>query len=200
MRGSRISHPLPDGKGFFVSAALPSRPARRSSRRRVVSCVVGVVAAFLAVGISARADGNVSVTLHVDLAQYGTGATLAECDVSVPEEADGIAVLNAAEAQGCIDSWTPKEFPFGTYVECINDICAHEIFIVDRSAGAGTYWAMRENGDYTLYGVDGFEAQAGDELSFTYETWGLTPLPSDPGEAIPDLEEVTPPEVPSLPY
>jgi hypothetical protein len=186
----RISHPLPTGKGIFVSAVSSSRQASESPRR-IAWCIAAIVTAFLAAGTPAHA-ANVSATLHVDLVQYDAGATVADCQVSVPEEADGVAVLDAAKAAGCIDTYETTPTAYGRYLNCINGICAQAVNPVPNSYwGIGTFWQMRENGDETGYGIDDFEAQSGDELSFTYLTWTYLPTP-------PEVPEI--PEVPPSPY
>lgn len=133
-------------------------------RRR--AAVAFAAAMMMLVALSAQAAGSVSVTLKVSKAHYSIGET---CQVSVTEGSNGVAVLAAAVSTGCIDSYKAVSHPtFGTYISCIDGLCDVP----------GTYWAMRENCTYTDYGVDGFYANAGDELSFTYESWGHFVLPA----------------------
>lgn len=125
-----------------------------------------LVVAILAFTHPAAGAGNVSVNLKVSTGHYNVTKTV--CSVSVPAASDGVKVLDAARSSGCIRSYTLTYHPvYGPYVACIDDVC--EV--------PGTYWAMRENCTYTSYGVAGFRSDQGDELSFTYESWGHFVLP-----------------------
>lgn len=151
MRTTRIPNPLPSGKGFSVG--------------RIVAALAASVALAAA---PARAD-TVRVTLVVSFAEPASTVVWDTCPVDVAEGADGVEVLDAADQSGCIDSYEAREFPgLGRYIACINGVC-------DTPA---TYWRMTENGKMTDYGVDAFEANAGDQLGFSYTTWlsCLTPL------------------------
>jgi hypothetical protein len=120
------------------------------------------LAAVALVAAPAHADANVTVSLALSAGTYvPTGAA---CALSVPAGADGIAVLDAAVAAHCITSYDTQTFVgIGTYVSCIDSVCARTL-----TGNAGTYWEMTENGAATAYGVDGFTAGAGDVLGFDY--------------------------------
>jgi len=127
-------------------------------RRSII--IAAVLGGIIASGPAHAAA--VSVTLNVSFAEPFTDAlTYATCSVAVPEGADGIDVLSQAQREGCIESYEATSFPEGTFLDCIDGICGTP----------ATYWRMTENGVSTSYGVDGFQAQAGDVLGFSYTTW-----------------------------
>jgi hypothetical protein len=107
---------------------------------------------------------------------FGTSAgtwapTGLACTVFVEAGADGTTVLQAALAAHCIVSFHTQSTSFGTYVDCIDLVCAAPVTPVDGvpvTSATGTYWAMYENGAETGYGVDGFSADQGDDLTFAY--------------------------------
>ncbi len=105
---------------------------------------------------------GISVGTHLPTGQF--------CPVDVPAGANGLAVMDAAVAAGCIESYETEVYPFGAYVRCINRVCAappEALFL--------TYWHMYENGVSTSYGVSDFVASSGDQLVFAYTTW-LVPI------------------------
>ena len=121
-------------------------------------------AALAAAAVPAHADG-VSVSLALSAGRYApTGAA---CTVSVPSGSNGLAVLNAAQQAGCVVSYQTVTYPgFGTFVTCIDEVCGNATL-----GSVGTYWNMYDNGASAAYGVDGFSAQAGDELGFAYKAY-----------------------------
>lgn len=139
--------------------------------------LIATMLVALAAVPAAGATDSVTVTLLVDI--EGQSA-LAECDVLVPAGANGRVVLAEAVAIGCIDSYEIREYSFGGFVTCINGLCGID---APTSVALGfdwpiSYWAMSENGQPTTYGVDGFEANAGDVLQFSYTAvpWWALPL------------------------
>ena len=125
-----------------------------------------LAAAALALAAAAPAHAaNVTVTLSVSAARYArTGAA---CTLSVPAGANGIAVLDAAVAQGCLVSYDTVTYPgFGTFVTCLDQVCGNA-----TAGSVGTYWNMYENGVSTGYGVDAFSAASGDDLGFAYKVY-----------------------------
>ena len=119
------------------------------------------VTAVAFAGVPAHAESAVTVNLALSAGTYApTGAA---CALSVSAGADGLAVLDAAVAAHCITSYETQSFPFGTYVSCIDSVCASVL-----TGNAGTYWEMTENGAATAFGVDGFSADSGDVLGFDY--------------------------------
>lgn len=124
------------------------------------------LAAAVAAAVATPAHAaNVTVSLALSAGRHApTGAA---CTLSVPAGADGVAVLDAAVAQGCLLSYDTVTYPgFGTFVTCLNEVCGHA-----GTGTVGTYWNMYENGASTWYGVDGFVADAGDELGFAYQAF-----------------------------
>jgi hypothetical protein len=121
--------------------------------------------ATAALATPAHATSTVQVTFGVSAGAYApTGAA---CPLTVIAGADGIAVLDAAQAAHCIVSYDTVSFGgFGTFVSCIDDVCGTAL-----TGTVGTYWNMYENGASTAYGVDGFRAGAGDELMFAYQAY-----------------------------
>lgn len=132
-----------------------------------------VAAAIIAIGLSAVSAeaSTISVTLEVALGREQVAPI--RCSVHVAPLADGGAVLSAAKASGCILDYTLRSYSFGRLVESID----HLTQTPDETLNI-VYWAMRENGACTDYGIDGFRANSGDVLTFTYSSWVtfFTPL------------------------
>ena len=124
--------------------------------------------ALCAVATPAHAS---DVTVQFGLSAGTYAPTGAACTLSVPAGADGIAVLDAAVAAHCIASYRTTSFPFGTFVSCINEVCGQDTGVAEAGTFAGAYWNMYDNGTSAGYGVDGFTADAGDELAFAYQTY-----------------------------
>lgn len=154
---SASTSPRPYGRGFLFPAAI--------------------LVAALAGGAPARA-GNVTVTLKIGYGAYE--AALRSCTLSVPENANGITVLNRAKAALCIVDYKTDTYSFGQFVQCIDGVCGNPwraALDEDPCLSSSTclfgpmYWNMRENGTSTDYGVSEFRAAQGDELAFVYTTW-----------------------------
>lgn len=139
-----------------------------------------LVASLLALALMAPAHAaNVTVTLRIAVDHYYNPTNV--CTLSVPANSDGVVLLDLAVFNGCIQSYQKTYYPqFGGYfIDCINGIC-------NSSAPPFEFWAMRENlylaGSpsqicaSTEYGVSGYRAAAGEELSFTFEGGGLHPV------------------------
>lgn len=87
-----------------------------------------------------------------------------DCDVTVPNGANVGALLDQAEADGCILEWDYDSYPgLGRYVVSIDHV----------GAQLPTYWAFRINGEYAQTGIDATSVQPGATYSFTYEQWVL---------------------------
>jgi hypothetical protein len=124
-----------------------------------------LTAALATVAVTAAPAHAADVTVHFGLSAGTYAPTGAACTLTVPAGASGLQVLDAAVANLCINSYDTVTFDFGTFVSCIDEVCGQ------TTPAAGTYWNMYENGVSTWYGVDGFSADAGDELSFAYTAW-----------------------------
>lgn len=133
--------------------------------------------ALLALGLSWAPPAHAAgVTLEVSAANHA--AVVKSCPVTVSDGANGIAVLNAAKASGCISGYTTRTFPgIGRYVACIDGICQATDGVAPETDGFATYWEMRENGSFTSYGIDGFTADAGDRLTLTYTNFATFLVP-----------------------
>lgn len=127
--------------------------------------IVAAVALLAAALVATPGHAQVGATLRVSMWTYANTTKL--CPVTVADGADGVAVLDAAVGTNCIQSYRLKTYTFGRYLECIDGTCGQpEQFNI-------LYWAMRENGVCTDYGVDGFVANPGDTLSFTYSAFAV---------------------------
>lgn len=145
------------------------------------SSLLILCALLLIPALSAGAAGDVSMTLRVSNPTYL--ANTKACPVQVPAGANGIAVLDAAKATGCISSYVLVTYSIGSFVQCIDGVCG------DPAPTYLRYWAMRTDTldlpggrrlcEPTSYGVDSYSASAGAELSFTFESYasGVAPVP-----------------------
>lgn len=132
------------------------------------------LASAVVLGAFATTPAHAAVTVTFGLSAGTYAPTGAACALSVPAGADGLAVLDAAKAKGCIASYKavgPGQF--GYYIACINEVCGDE-----TSGMYATYWGMYENGVATGYGVSDFRAAPGDDLTFAYTTWAGCLLPT----------------------
>ena len=132
-----------------------------------VRLLSAALAAVALAGLPSAAHATGTVTVEFGLAAGTYAPTGVACPVTVAAGADGIAVLDAAQSAHCITSYQTVTFPgFGTFVTCIDDVCGEAL-----TGTTGTYWNMYENGASTAFGVDGFVADEGDELSFAYQAY-----------------------------
>lgn len=126
-----------------------------------------ITLAALALAAVATPAHAADVTVSLALSAGRHAPTGSACTLTVPAGADGIAVLDAAVARACITSYQTVTYPgFGTFVTCVDSVCGQS-----GTGTVGTYWNMYENGVSTGYGVDGFTADAGDELGFAYQVF-----------------------------
>jgi len=133
--------------------------------KKIVS-LVGAALVLAAVPMSADATPTVTVHLDVDLA-FRTVA-VGDCDVTVDAGSDGVAVLDQAVVDGCIDSYKSEHFPgFGAFVTCINDICQTP----DETLNA-VFWMVYLDGEASDVGISKMSfSEAGHVLGFSYEPW-----------------------------
>lgn len=104
--------------------------------------------------VPTRADAA-TVTFGVSLATWLPGT----CAVDVPQGADGIDVLDAAQDEGCILSYETVDTSFGPYLKCVNGICD----------SVATYWCLYYDGEPAHVGLTGFDAGTNDELVVSYQ-------------------------------
>jgi hypothetical protein len=120
-----------------------------------------VIAALCVLAVTPARAANVTVTLQIDLGYAPAAAEYAACTVSVPDQAPGLVVLDAAKAKGCISGYETVVFSGKHYISCIDDICQ----VAD---GLATYWRMTVNDAYVCFGADDFRSTNGKKLGFAY--------------------------------
>jgi len=122
--------------------------------------------AVWSVGALPAQASTTAVDFSVDLAG---AAPIADCTVTVSTGANGLAVLDAAVADGCIDSYDTATFPgFGEYVTCINDICEAVV----------TFWALYVDDEFATKGVSSLSFPSdGSAMGLSYEQW-VVPVPA----------------------
>ncbi|MCA1834089.1 MAG: DUF4430 domain-containing protein [Actinomycetota bacterium] len=131
--------------------------------------LLGLVAVMATIGGTVPAHAsNVSLTLRVSPGDAASPVPIAQCPVSVPASADGIAVLDAATASHCISGYDTVTYAgYGTFVTCIDGICGQPNAQTPVD-GLATFWHMFENKQSTSHGVDAYTAASGDVLEFSY--------------------------------
>lgn len=117
--------------------------------------------------VGASQDNLVTVTLEVDGTKDRLNGFTATCDVTVPAGADGSVVLDAAVAKGCLDSWTFDNHGYGRYVTSINEV---RDLTPAFCLGPCFFWHIAVDGESAQVGIDGYVANQGSTLAFTYET------------------------------
>lgn len=141
-------------------------------RMLIIALAVSMAGASLFTGPKAHAAGSVTVVLTTTGAN-GDAETAAACELDVPQGADGVALFDAAVADGCIDSYRTQTHPqFGTLVTCVDGVC-------DGADAFGVnclFWVWFENGTFPPYGVDGYTADDGDVVSWVLEPFGSPAL------------------------
>ena len=134
-------------------------------KTRAVLAVLVLAGGLLAL-VASPAGATTNVNVHFELSNVaptplGTGPnTTKACDVSVLAGADGVAVLDAAVASGCIASYHVIWFGTEAFVDCINGTCS--TFPVQD-------WGMYVDEHLTSYGASDYRAVDGDELEFSYQ-------------------------------
>jgi hypothetical protein len=96
-------------------------------------------------------------------------STAAACQLrGVPLGSDGTAVLAAAVAQACIDSYEtePSSYNGGTYVRCISAVCNRSVSVDFPPSQFGITWRVRTAGDKRSGGakLEEFRATVGSEM------------------------------------
>ena len=139
----------------------------RRFRAVAASCAVAALAT-LGPGAAPVEASTVNVKFGVSAGYWAP--TAAACTVQVPSGADGVAVLGAAVAKGCIVSYQVTSTAYGPYLKCVNEIC-------DVADGLVTFWAVFDSSPFPApYGVGGFRADEGDELTVAYTNWVILML------------------------
>lgn len=115
---------------------------------------------------ASHAGSTVTVAFHVTLGNHLLPSTTT-CAVTVPASSTVAAVLDQAQADGCIGSWTYDTFPgFGRYVTCIDDLC---------QLPAGNFWALYTDEHLADLGIDSYVVSNGEDIEFVYADW-VTPF------------------------
>ena len=149
---------------------VPFRGLSRA-RRLFGLGIAGLVAVSMSTSMSTPAQASgVDVQLAVSAGTYlPTGAA---CTVSVPAGSNGLTVLDAAKAKGCIDSYETRAYSYGTFVSCLDGVCDASVLSGDP-VWAGTYWGLYRNGQYSWTGIGDMSFQAGDVLGLAYEAYAF---------------------------
>lgn len=140
---------------------------------RSVLCWLATALA-LASALVPPAAGTTNVTVHVRIDAsltfpFAEPAFVSECDVTVPEGANGSVVLNVA----CITDWAFVEFPCcGRFVTSITgpelSDPTDQRNLDDPCPGFVGYWSFWINGALAATGIDGYTAQDGDLFEMDY--------------------------------
>lgn len=152
-----LPSPQPSGWGFAFF--------KRTAFVRTVAAFA-LVAAVVA-GASPAAAANVTVTLRLSAGAYA--AAFETCNVSVVAGGNGRAVLSAAVASGCIDSYQTSFG--GAYLTCVDPGAAE---LCELGSGLVTFWAVYEDGVMSD-GIAAFRAAAGKELGLSYTNFLTCP-------------------------
>ena len=136
--------------------------------KRLFLFAAALAAPLIPLAAAPARAATVTVDLQLSALTLNQAGAHTICPVQVAAGANGLAVLDAAKAAGCIVSYTTAFG--GAFVDCINEVCSQ--YLAASVAGArtaGTYWAMYLNGGYTTFGVADYTASNGDALLFDYE-------------------------------
>ena len=113
-----------------------------------------------------------ATTVHLEVA-VAAAVPIASCDVSVPDGANGLAVLDQAVTTGCIDDYDSVPFSgLGEKVTCITktvELCETS----DETLNALT-WIIYVDGELADLGVSSLSFPThGTSLTFSYEPWAV---------------------------
>lgn len=137
------------------------------------------VAALATLGLALPAQGS-TANVHLDVDLVGAVA-IADCDLTVPDGSNGIALLDEALDTGCIDSYETRDFgALGDQVTCINDICQTP----DETLNI-LFWGLYVNCSFSPVGVSFLSLSDGDVVEFSYETWVTFPAELEYACAVP---------------
>ncbi len=140
---------------------------------------VSVIAALALFGVSVPSAQAADITVQLDVTLFGT-ADVADCDLTVADGADGIALLDeAVDDDDCdVTSYQTSTHPmFGTGVDCINRICGVPSFCVAGECvddgqpplwGLVTFWGILEDGAPSGSGIEGLSLEDGDDIGLDY--------------------------------
>lgn len=158
-----------------------------SRKRQVTTCgwaIVLLTVVMVPVAAVGTAQAQSSVTVHL-IVETNAGASqnldpgqtsalpgTAECDVQVPEGADGGVVLDQAVADLCILEWDYQNYDCcGRFVTSIDGLRADGftcLLWAEDVADVCDWWEHHVNGTAVSYGIDGYSAQDGDTVRWEY--------------------------------
>lgn len=157
---------------------------------KVRTLIIAAALFTLALPATATAQDTATVELTVQThltdtaglapASYDPAPATAHCQLALPTGSDGGALLDAAQDEGCIDSWAACQG--GWSAECelgedgqgdrfvveIDNLRAPGLTCLAFSAGVCDWWEHRVNGQTASYGIDGYHAQDGDHVEWVY--------------------------------
>lgn len=139
-----------------------------------------IIATLLLLGLSPTASATTdTVHLTVDgdevfpfnLPPYNEAPVTASCNLTVADDADGGDVLDEAVDTGCLSSWDYRLYDGSRFLTGINDTHGH--CSTDASPPGlwpvvCSYWEFQVNGNHAGYGIDGYLADDGDQITFRY--------------------------------
>jgi hypothetical protein len=133
-----------------------------------------IPAAVALLALVARpATATETTTVHLDVDLAGT-VEVADCDVTIDEDGNGLDVLDAAVDAECIESYETTSYEWGEFVTCINDVCGAP----DEALNA-TLWSIYVGGGLSDKGVSDLSfPEDGQAIQFSYETWLVSLLPA----------------------
>ncbi len=118
--------------------------------RRILAALIVVSSLFIApAGARSETAATVNATLHIGVRSYDPpdpiDGPIVSCQLSVTEGGDAIAVLDAAVAKRCIESYI-AQITAGRYlyISCINRVCERDPGLLARAwweSGPSSYTA-----------------------------------------------------------
>ncbi|HVF12595.1 MAG TPA: hypothetical protein VNA87_05870 [Actinomycetota bacterium] len=121
-------------------------------------------------------DDRIASTVTITFTFKVTGPTSKQCSLKLPKGSDGIGVLDAAVAQGCIRSYQTSEspnpppkggpqYPGHHWLRCIDSDC--DVSYGSPGLAPETRWNVSwqgERGAYMSSGLEGYAAVNGDTV------------------------------------
>lgn len=149
---------------------------------RTFSLVAAALVATAAAPLSNAelAPSDATVAFWADFVPTGGQALADRCQLTLPAGADGVAVLDAAVAAGCIDGYTLTPFGNDVFLECVDgagpkpEICT----VCPPPFLACAYWALYYDGFYASEGLRGFHAGEERELGLSFEAFPASLVPA----------------------
>ena len=123
--------------------------SRRSRSLLALVAVASVLCAAHPADATATVDdGYVTVNFGLRAGSWWVSDTSAACQLSVVLDADGVEVLDAAVAKGCIASYETETWNWHPsrpiWVRCINDVCNRRDHLPSSSSSSSSTWESSE--------------------------------------------------------